>query len=93
MGGATATVEDFKQLDSGSMWKIVLFVLAFSYLVLFLLLRSVLLSLRAVLMWLPRPLARLLPESSFSGAGERSAPARAEPSVAPEARLYCWYDF
>ena len=50
VGGATATVEDFKDLVSGSMWKIVLFVLAFSYLVLFLLLRSVLLPLKAVLM-------------------------------------------
>jgi RND superfamily putative drug exporter len=50
VGGATATVEDFKSLVSGSMWKIVLFVLAFSYLVLFVLLRSVLLPLKAVLM-------------------------------------------
>ncbi len=50
MGGATASVEDFKDLVSGSMWKIVLFVLLFSYLVLFLLLRSVLLPLKAVVM-------------------------------------------
>ncbi len=50
VGGATAAVEDFKDLVSGSMWKIVLFVLAFSYLVLFVLLRSVLLPLKAVLM-------------------------------------------
>jgi uncharacterized membrane protein YdfJ with MMPL/SSD domain len=50
VGGATAFNEDFKNLVSGSMWKILLFVLAFSYLVLFLLLRSVLLPLKAVLM-------------------------------------------
>ena len=49
VGGATATVEDFQDLVAGSMWKIVLFVLALSYLVLFLLLRSVLLPLKAVL--------------------------------------------
>ena len=48
VGGATAQVEDFKDLVSGSMWKILLFVLAFSYLVLFVLLRSVLLPLKAV---------------------------------------------
>jgi RND superfamily putative drug exporter len=50
VGGATASVEDFKDLVSGSMWKILLFVLAFSYVVLFVLLRSVLLPLKAVLM-------------------------------------------
>ncbi len=50
VGGATAFNEDFKNLVAGSMWKILLFVLAFSYLVLFLLLRSVLLPLKAVLM-------------------------------------------
>ncbi len=50
VGGATASVEDFKDLVSGSMWKIVLFVLAFSYLILLVLLRSVLLPLKAVLM-------------------------------------------
>jgi uncharacterized membrane protein YdfJ with MMPL/SSD domain len=50
VGGATASVEDFKDLVSGSMWKILVFVLAFSYLVLLLLLRSVLLPLKAVLM-------------------------------------------
>ena len=50
VGGATASVEDFKNLVSGSMWKILLFVLAFSYLVLLVLLRSVLLPLKAVLM-------------------------------------------
>ena len=50
VGGATAAVEDFKDLVSGSMWKILLFVLAFSYLVLLVLLRSVLLPLKAVMM-------------------------------------------
>jgi RND superfamily putative drug exporter len=49
VGGSTAQVEDFKGLVSGSMWKILLFVLAFSYLVLLVLLRSVLLPLKAVL--------------------------------------------
>jgi uncharacterized membrane protein YdfJ with MMPL/SSD domain len=49
IGGSTAQVEDFKDLVSGSMWKILLFVLAFSYLVLLVLLRSVLLPLKAVL--------------------------------------------
>jgi RND superfamily putative drug exporter len=49
VGGATAHVEDFKDLVSGSLWKILLFVLAFSYVVLFVLLRSVLLPLKAVL--------------------------------------------
>ena len=52
VGGATASVEDFTDLVSGSMWKILLFVLAFSYVVLFVLLRSVLLPLKAVLMTL-----------------------------------------
>jgi RND superfamily putative drug exporter len=50
VGGATGHVEDFKNLVSGSMWKILVFVLAFSYLVLFVLLRSVLLPLKAVVM-------------------------------------------
>ena len=49
VGGATASVEDFKDLVSGSMWKILVFVLAFSYLVLFFLLRSVFLPLKAVI--------------------------------------------
>ena len=52
VGGSTASVEDFKDLVSGSMWKILMFVLAFSYLVLLVLLRSVLLPLKAVLMTL-----------------------------------------
>jgi RND superfamily putative drug exporter len=50
VGGATAFNQDFIDLISGSMWKILLFVLAFSYLVLLVLLRSVLLPLKAVLM-------------------------------------------
>ena len=50
VGGATAFNKDFVDLVSGSMWKILLFVLVFSYLVLFLLLRSVLLPLKAVIM-------------------------------------------
>jgi len=50
VGGATASVEDFRVQVSSSLWKIVLFVLAFSYVVLLFLLRSVLLPLKAVLM-------------------------------------------
>src|SRR4051794_17879142 len=50
VGGATASVDDFKNLVSGSMWKILLFVLAFSYLVLLVLLRSAFLPLKAVVM-------------------------------------------
>ena len=50
VGGATAQVEDFKDLVSGSLWKIGLFVAGLSYLVLFALLRSLLLPLKAVLM-------------------------------------------
>jgi uncharacterized membrane protein YdfJ with MMPL/SSD domain len=50
VGGATAFNDDFIDLISGSMWKILVFVLAFSYLVLLVLLRSVLLPLKAVLM-------------------------------------------
>jgi RND superfamily putative drug exporter len=49
VGGSTAQVEDFRDVVSGSMWKILLFVLAFSYVVLLVLLRSVLLPLKAVL--------------------------------------------
>jgi uncharacterized membrane protein YdfJ with MMPL/SSD domain len=49
VGGSTAQVEDFKDLVSGSMWKLILFVLGFSYLVLLVLLRSVLLPLKAVI--------------------------------------------
>jgi RND superfamily putative drug exporter len=50
VGGATASVEDFNTQVTDSLWKILLFVLAFSYVVLFFLLRSVLLPLKAVLM-------------------------------------------
>src|SRR5215208_3457346 len=50
VGGTTAGVEDFKDLVSGSLWKIALFVMGFSYLVLLVLLRSVLLPLKAVAM-------------------------------------------
>jgi RND superfamily putative drug exporter len=50
VGGATAQVVDFRDLVSGSMWKILLFVMAFSYLVLLVLLRSLLLPLKAVVM-------------------------------------------
>jgi uncharacterized membrane protein YdfJ with MMPL/SSD domain len=50
VGGTTAFTEDFIDLVSGSMWKILVFVTLFSYVVLFLLLRSVLLPLKAVLM-------------------------------------------
>ena len=50
VGGTTAYVEDFKDLVAGSLWKIALFVMGFSYLVLLVLLRSVLLPLKAVAM-------------------------------------------
>lgn len=50
VGGSTASVHDFNHLVSSSMWKILLFVLAASYVVLLVLLRSVLLPLKAVLM-------------------------------------------
>jgi uncharacterized membrane protein YdfJ with MMPL/SSD domain len=50
VGGASASVEDFRVQVTDSLWKIALFVLAFSYVVLFFLLRSVLLPLKAVLM-------------------------------------------
>jgi RND superfamily putative drug exporter len=50
VGGPTAQQRDFATLVSGSMWKILLFVLALSYLVLLILLRSVLLPLKAVAM-------------------------------------------
>jgi uncharacterized membrane protein YdfJ with MMPL/SSD domain len=50
VGGSTAFNKDFTDLVSGSMWKILVFVLVFSYLVLFMLLRSVLLPLKAVVM-------------------------------------------
>jgi uncharacterized membrane protein YdfJ with MMPL/SSD domain len=50
VGGVSAAQQDFNDQVSGSMWKIVLFVLALSYVVLLVLLRSVILPLKAVLM-------------------------------------------
>jgi uncharacterized membrane protein YdfJ with MMPL/SSD domain len=50
VGGATASLGDFQDLIADSMWKILLFVMAFSYLALLVLLRSVLLPLKAVVM-------------------------------------------
>ncbi|MEA2123254.1 MAG: putative drug exporter of the superfamily, partial [Solirubrobacteraceae bacterium] len=50
IGGTTAAQTDIRELISGSMWKVLLFVLGLSYLVLLVLLRSVVLPLKAVLM-------------------------------------------
>jgi uncharacterized membrane protein YdfJ with MMPL/SSD domain len=50
VGGTTAGLLDFNRLVDGSMWKIALFVLGISYVVLLLLLRSVVLPLKAVAM-------------------------------------------
>jgi RND superfamily putative drug exporter len=50
VGGPTAAQTDFKTLVSGSMWKIILFVLGLSYVVLLILLRSAILPLKAVVM-------------------------------------------
>ncbi|HEX8103671.1 MAG TPA: MMPL family transporter [Solirubrobacteraceae bacterium] len=50
VGGTTAAQEDFKGLVAGSMWKIVVFVLGLSFLLLMVLLRSVVLPLKAVCM-------------------------------------------
>jgi uncharacterized membrane protein YdfJ with MMPL/SSD domain len=50
VGGETARSQDARGQISGSMWKIVLFVLALSFVVLMLMLRSLLLPLKAVLM-------------------------------------------
>jgi uncharacterized membrane protein YdfJ with MMPL/SSD domain len=50
VGGETARSEDTRTQISGSMWKIVLFVLSLSFLVLMVMLRSLLLPLKAVLM-------------------------------------------
>ncbi|MTD46529.1 MMPL family transporter [Conexibacter sp. W3-3-2] len=49
VGGTTAALVDFRDEVSSSMWKVVLFVLGLSYLVLMVLLRSVLLPLKAVI--------------------------------------------
>ncbi|HEX2086791.1 MAG TPA: MMPL family transporter, partial [Solirubrobacteraceae bacterium] len=50
VGGTTAAQEDFRDTVAGSMWKIVLFVLGLSFVLLMVLLRSVILPLKAVLM-------------------------------------------
>ena len=50
VGGETARSHDVRNQIGGSMWKIILFVLALSFLVLMVMLRSVLLPLKAVLM-------------------------------------------
>jgi uncharacterized membrane protein YdfJ with MMPL/SSD domain len=50
VGGETARTDDARGQVTGSMWKIVLFVLALSFIVLMLMLRSLLLPLKAVLM-------------------------------------------
>jgi len=50
VGGETARSQDARHQVSGSMWKIVLFVLALSFIVLMVMLRSLLLPLKAVLM-------------------------------------------
>jgi uncharacterized membrane protein YdfJ with MMPL/SSD domain len=50
VGGETARSQDARAQVSGSMWKIVLFVLTLSFLVLMVMLRSLLLPLKAVLM-------------------------------------------
>jgi RND superfamily putative drug exporter len=52
VGGVSTLQQDFNDQISGSIWKLVLFVLALSYLVLLVLLRSVILPLKAVLMTL-----------------------------------------
>lgn len=50
VGGTTATLVDFDSLVYNSFWKIALFVLALSFIVLLVLLRSVVLPIKAVLM-------------------------------------------
>jgi uncharacterized membrane protein YdfJ with MMPL/SSD domain len=50
VGGSTAGTRDVEDLIAGSMWKILLFVLGLSYVVLLVLLRSVVLPAKAVLM-------------------------------------------
>jgi uncharacterized membrane protein YdfJ with MMPL/SSD domain len=50
VGGETARTDDVREQISGSLWKIVGFVLALSFLVLMVMLRSLLLPLKAVLM-------------------------------------------
>jgi uncharacterized membrane protein YdfJ with MMPL/SSD domain len=50
VGGETARSHDVRRLIAGSMWKIIVFVLTLSFLVLMVMLRSLLLPLKAVLM-------------------------------------------
>ena len=50
VGGEPARVIDARDQINGSMWKIIVFVLAFSFIVLMLMLRSIVLPLKAVLM-------------------------------------------
>jgi uncharacterized membrane protein YdfJ with MMPL/SSD domain len=50
VGGAAAQDHDFTDLISGSLWKVALFVLLFSYIVLLMLMRSIILPLKAVVM-------------------------------------------
>jgi RND superfamily putative drug exporter len=50
VGGESARINDARVQISGSIWKLIAFVLAFSYVVLTLMLRSVLLPLKAILM-------------------------------------------
>jgi uncharacterized membrane protein YdfJ with MMPL/SSD domain len=50
IGGASAQAQDLNQLISGGIWKVFLFVMVCSYLVLLVVLRSVILPLKAVLM-------------------------------------------
>ena len=50
VGGEAARVLDSRDQINGSMWKIIVFVLAFSFVVLMLMLRSIVLPLKAVLM-------------------------------------------
>ncbi len=50
VGGESARIEDSRVQINGSMWRIILFVLAFSFVVLMVMLRSLLLPLKAILM-------------------------------------------
>jgi RND superfamily putative drug exporter len=50
VGGESARIGDARDQINGSMWKIILFVLAFSFVVLMVMLRSLLLPLKAILM-------------------------------------------
>jgi RND superfamily putative drug exporter len=50
VGGEPARIEDARTQINGSMWKIIAFVLAFSFVVLMVMLRSIVLPLKAILM-------------------------------------------